>query len=128
MTKEFVNFIFTGGFAAFINLVTRFYINKIISFEISVVISYFLGMIVAYLLTRVFVFSVEEPMDRNEFFRFFQVNLISAFIVWIVSVFLYNIFFPLIKIVEYSGEMSHFIGVITPIVFSFYAHKFYTFK
>ena len=128
MTREFVNFIFTGGFAAFINLVTRFYLNKIISFEISVVISYFLGMIVAYLLTRVFVFSVEEPMDRNEFFRFFQVNLISAFIVWIVSVFLYNIFFPLIKIVEYSSEMSHFIGVITPIVFSFYAHKFYTFK
>ncbi|MDA9637002.1 GtrA family protein [SAR86 cluster bacterium] len=118
----------TGGIAALANLVARFILNFYISFEIAVIFAYFIGVLVAYFLTRIYVFIPKKGASSNEFFRFVQVNILSAIIVWSVSVFLQNIFFPYISYSLYSKEISHLIGVLSPILFSFFAHKFYTFK
>jgi putative flippase GtrA len=126
--KEFIFFIFSGGAAALANLISRFFLNIYISFELAVLFAYFVGMLVAYFLTRYYVFSPSNSISTPEFIRFIQVNILSALIVWCVSVYLENIFFPHINFIFYSKEISHLIGVLSPLFFSFFAHKFYTFR
>ena len=63
-----------------------------------------------------------------EFLRFIIVNVISLAIVWTVSVSLRNIIFPGFEMDFYPETVSHIIGVASPAIFSFFAHKTYTFN
>ena len=127
-SRQFPTFLITAGVAALANLASRYFLNLYISFELSVFFAYCLGVVVAYTLAKYFVFVSRNKDLGLEFLRFIIVNVISLAIVWTVSVSLRNIIFPGFEMDFYPETVSHMIGVASPAIFSFFAHKTYTFN
>ena len=127
MSGEFVRFLSTGGFAAAVNLCSRYQLNKVLSFEIAVALSYLFGMVTAYVLARVFVFQASGRSVVAEFKRFAIINVFSLVLVWSISVALARHLFPAIGFRWHADDIAHFIGVAAPAVVSYFGHRAYTF-
>lgn len=127
MNNRFFRFLLTGGFAAIVNLASRYFINLVASFEIAVVIAYLIGMTTAYLLARRYVFDVSDRSVATEFQRFAIVNLFALVLVWLISVGLARHLFPAIGFTWHADDFAHFIAVLAPAVTSYIGHRFYTF-
>ena len=128
LSRQFPTFLITAGVAALANMASRYFLNLYISFELSVFLAYCVGVVVAYTLAKYFVFISRNKDLGLEFLRFIIVNVISLAIVWTVSVSLRNIIFPEFEMDFYPETVSHIIGVASPAIFSFFAHKTYTFN
>ena len=85
-SSRFVRFLLTGGFAALVNLGSRYLLNQYMSFEAAVAVAYLFGVVTAYLLARLFVFEKSGHAIATEFRRFVIVNIVSLAVVWSVSV------------------------------------------
>jgi putative flippase GtrA len=97
-------------------------------FEAAVVVAYLVGMITAFSLARKYVFERSERHVRSEAARFVLVNLAALLQVWIVSVGLADWVFPKIALVWQAELIAHIIGVLSPVVGSYFGHKYFTFK
>jgi putative flippase GtrA len=127
MPSEFARFLSTGGFAAAVNLLSRYQLNKILTFELAVALAYLIGMVTAYVLARVFVFQASGRSVAAEFKRFAIVNIFSLVFVWSISVGLAHYVFPGVGFEWHADDIAHFIGVAAPAVASYFAHRLYTF-
>jgi putative flippase GtrA len=127
MSGQFLRFLSTGGFAALVNLTSRYELRNAVSFEIAVVLSYLLGMATAYALARQFVFPASGQPIVLEAKRFAIVNLFSLVLVWSISVGLARYLFPTVGFAWHGDDVAHFVGVAAPAVVSYFGHRAYTF-
>jgi len=127
MSGQFLRFLSTGGFAALVNLASRYELSNAVSFEIAVILSYLLGMATAYVLARQFVFPASGQPIVSEAKRFAIVNLFSLVLVWSISVGLARYVFPAVGFAWRGDEVAHFVGVAAPAVVSYFGHRAYTF-
>ena len=128
ISSRFIRFLLTGGCAALVNLGSRYVLNLFMSFEAAVAVAYLFGMVTAYLLAKIFVFDKSGLAVATEFRRFAIVNLLSLAIVWVVSVGLAVYVFPAVGFRWHAEDVAHFIGVLSPSVVAYFAHKNYTFR
>ena len=127
MSKQFASFIVTGGIAALVNLGSRWGLNFVMRFEYAVALAYLIGMTTAFVLARLFVFGASGGSWVAEYLRFAMVNVMSFLIVLGVSVGLARYGFPAVGFTWHADDVAHLIGVLSPIVASFYAHKHFSF-
>lgn len=97
-------------------------------FELAVVVAYLIGMVVAYLLARGFVFQPSGQSTRSEFLRFGLVNLVGIIQVWLVSIILANWLLPAVGFDWNIELVAHTIGVLSPVITSYFGHKLFTFR
>jgi len=128
MNAEFFRFLLTGGVAAAVNIVSRWFLSSILPFEAAVVVAYLIGMITAFSLARKYVFGRSERHVRSEAARFVLVNLAALLQVWIVSVGLADWVFPKIGLIWQAELIAHVIGVLSPVAGSYFGHKYFTFR
>jgi putative flippase GtrA len=128
MSNRFVRFLLTGGCAALVNLGSRFALNTFMSFQTAVAVAYLFGVVTAYVLAKIFVFDKSGLTAATEFQRFVIVNVMSLAIVWVVSVGLAIRVFPAVGFRWQPEAIAHLIGVLSPSVISYFAHKHYTFR
>lgn len=124
---KFLIFLFTGGFAAFVNFFSRIISESYVSFEIAIVCAHLFAMVTAYCLASLFVFRPSGRSKTAEFSRFAVVNLFSLILVWCSSVGLANVIFPKIGFTWYSNDIAHMIGIMITAVSSYLGHKYFTF-
>jgi putative flippase GtrA len=102
------------------------------TFEMAVALSYIFGMILAFFLARTFVFTdahtVSHSGDGGRLLLFAIVNVVSLAIVWIVSVSLVRLIFPAIGYTYHAELVAHCIGMASPALPSWLAHKHFTFR
>lgn len=127
-SRVFVLFVIVGGAAAALNVGSRSVIERYTSFEIAVVLAFPIATIFAYLANRTFVFGSSGAPWHLEYGRFLLVNLAALIQVWLVSVGLVKIIFPSIQFYWHPETIGHGIGVLSPVVTSYYAHKHFSFK
>jgi putative flippase GtrA len=125
--REFLSFVAIGGFAAGVNFVSRFPIDYFTGFEVAVVLAYAIAMTTAFLLNRAFVFKASDGPWLRQYWRFFLVNLLALAQVFVVSVGLARFLFPAIGFDWYAEAIAHAIGLASPILTSYWAHKRYSF-
>lgn len=125
---RFIRFLAAGGFAALINLVSRYLLTPLIGFEVSIIVAYLLGMAVAFILFRTLVFDRSGASVVTETYRFVTVNLIALTLVWTISVTLADAVFPAIGLRWHGEDIAHFIGTCVPAISSYIGHSTYTFK
>src|ERR1700726_3412426 len=125
--RRFGRFVLTGGVAAGVNIVSRLLLSYLINYEVAVLLAYLIGMIVAFLLSRTFVFETSSAPVSQQFGRFALVNVVAAFQVWIVSVGLARLIFPAIGFNWHAETLAHVIGVGSPVITSYLAHRRYSF-
>ena len=125
---RFVRFLAVGGFAALVNLISRYLLTPLIGFEVSIVVAYLLGMAIAFTLFRTLVFARSGASLAAETYRFVIVNMIALTLVWIISVALADIVFPAIEFRWHAEDIAHFVGTCVPAISSYLGHSMYTFK
>jgi putative flippase GtrA len=124
---EFGRFLFVGGIAYGVNIVSRFALNFAMVFEVAVVVAYVLGMVTAYTLSKIFVFDASGRSVVDEFTRFTLVNLLGLAQVWLVSVGLARYLFPAIGFTWHAEDIAHMIGALVPAVTSYLGHRHFSF-
>lgn len=127
MKVQFLKFLLAGGFAALVNMGSRYVLNYFMRFEVAVVLAYLCGFFTAYILSRLYVFDPSGRSRRTEIKRFAIVNVFSLGVVWVVSVGLARVLFPAIDFTWHADDIAHVCGVLAPAVTSYIGHRFYTF-
>jgi len=126
--RDFLRFLLTGGFAALVNLASRYVLTPSLGFGGSVLVAYFIGMITAYVLFRLLVFGGSDRSLASEVYRFTFVNVVALGLVWIVSVGLARVIFPAIGYAWHAEDVAHLVGVCIPAISSYIGHAKYTFR
>ncbi len=125
--NEIMRFVAVGGLAALLNVLCRVGFNWLMPFESAVVLAYIFGMIAAYFLNRTMVFTSSGQPNAGQFGRFVLVNLVALVFVWVVSVGLLRVIFPLMDFKWHAETVAHAIGLASPIFSSYLLHRNYTF-
>lgn len=125
--KRFASFIVTGGIAALVNLGSRWLFSHAMPYEAAVALAYLVGMTTAFLLARMFVFNASGDSWLAEYGRFAVVNAFSFAVVLGVSAGMLRLVLPFMGWTWHAEEIAHLVGVVSPIVLSYYAHKHYSF-
>ena len=125
--KRFALFLFAGGTAALVNILSRIAFNWLMPYEVAIVVAYLCGMTTAYLLNKRFVFASSGRGVASEYTRFALVNLAAVAQVWIVSVGLARLVFPAIGFIWHAETVAHVIGVTIPVFTSYLGHKHFSF-
>lgn len=125
---RFMSFMVTGGLAATCNLGSRILLSRVMRYELAVTVAYLIGMCVAFVLARTFVFDKSARAWHRQLSRFATVNFFAFIQVWLVSVGLARLFFPWLAFHWHPETVAHLIGVASPVVFSYYAHKHFSFR
>ncbi len=127
MTREFVTFIAAGAVAAAANWCSNLALRAVMPLEYSVAAAYLVGMTVAYALCRTYVFSASGARVYREYLRFAIVNVIALAQVWVVTIGAVEAVFPAIGWIWRPADVAHALGVASPVVTSYLAHRYYTF-
>ncbi|MGB0695256.1 MAG: GtrA family protein [Rhodospirillaceae bacterium] len=126
-SRQFALFVLVGGFAAGVNVVSRYLFNFLMEFRIAIVLAYLCGMVTAFLLSKRFVFEQSKLSTKQEFIRFGLVNVVAVIQVWLISVGLGEYLFPWIGMTFFPLEIAHMIGVSVPMISSYLGHKYFSF-
>jgi putative flippase GtrA len=127
MNRQFIAFIGAGGIAAAVNWSVNLALHQIMPLEASVVVAYMAGMTTAFVLTRIFVFAGSGRAAHDEYIRFAIVNMVALAQVWGVTIVLARIVLPSMDWTFHPEAVSHLVGVASPIVTSYFGHKYFTF-
>jgi putative flippase GtrA len=128
MSREFLVFLLTGGFAAVVNWVSRMVYNIWMPYSAAIVVAYVTGMITAFILAKLFVFKSSTQSTSRSIFFFTLVNLVAVLQTWAVSVGLAYYIFPRMGMIWHDRDIAHLIGVMIPVFTSYIGHKRWSFK
>jgi putative flippase GtrA len=124
---RFARFLITGGIAAGVNVVSRYFLSMAMEYRWAVFVAYLCGMVTAWILARLFVFDETGRGRSAEFVRFGLVNMFAAAQVWFVAVGLVEYVFPAIGFAWHPEEVAHLAAVCIPVFTSYLGHKHFTF-
>ncbi len=124
--RQLASFVVTGGTAALVNLASRWLLSFVVVYELAVILAYLIGLNLAFVLARRYVFTSTGHW-LGEYCRFALVNVFSFLIVLGVSSSLARAIFPMMGFTWHVEDVAHFIGVASPILISYYLHKYYSF-
>ena len=126
-TKQFLLFIVAGGFAALVNILSRALLSLFMNFSSSVLIAYFIGMVIAFILTKKFVFISKNIDDKKSFLSFTLVNLFAVIQTYFISIYFREMILISFSKTSLANLISHTIGVLFPVITSFFGHKYLSF-
>jgi putative flippase GtrA len=127
-SKEFLRFLFAGGIAAIVNFLSRIIFNIWFDFSVSVYLAYIAGMITAFFLKKQFVFAKGRQPIFHSIGFFIFVNIIAFLQTLAVTMAVFVYILPYLGIIKMTHEISHAIGICTPIFTSYIGHKKLSFR
>jgi len=128
MSREFLVFLLTGGFAAGVNWVSRMIYNIWMPYSAAIVVAYITGMITAFILAKLFVFKSSTQSTGRSVLFFTLVNLVAVLQTWACSLGLAYYVFPKMGMTWHDRDIAHLIGVMIPVFSSYIGHKKWSFK
>jgi putative flippase GtrA len=126
--QRFMRFTGAGVVAAAANVLSRIALSHVMRYSASVAVAYLIGMVVAFTLSRLFVFDETANPWQKELIRFSLINAVAFVQVWLVSLGLAEWLFPKFNVTWHAESLAHLIGVGSPIVFSYFGHKHFSFR
>jgi putative flippase GtrA len=128
MSRQFGFFLVTGGIAALVNFGSRILFGQWMSYSASIVLAYLCGMVTAFLLARAFVFTDSRRSTAQSVLWFAAVNLFAVLQTWAISVILARYLLPWAGVTSHAETLAHAVGIMVPVVSSYFGHKHFTFK
>ena len=130
ITPEFLRFLLAGGIAAAANFGSRFIFSNFFSYGLAVFAAYLVGMLVAFLLMRGHVFNARNGSFLPQVTKFIGVNVLAVLQTLVISLLLAGWLLPNIGITDQvkAEAIAHLVGVLVPVVSSYFGHKLLTFR
>ena len=127
-SRQFVLFLLTGGFAAFVNFGSRIVYSRWLGYSSAILLAYVTGMITAFVLARAFVFRSGKRHVLRSALLFTAVNAVAVLQTWLISLLLAYQVLPWAGITRFVPEIAHAAGVVFPVFTSYLGHKFWSFR
>lgn len=121
-------YLLTGGIAAVANYGSRFFFSRWLPFEFAVGAAYAIGMVCAFVLMRRFAFAPGRQGLLRQALIFAAVNLFALLQTLVVSSVLLRAVLPALGIESYAEALAHGVGVVVPVVTSYFGHRRFTFR
>lgn len=128
ITPQFTRFLIAGGIAAGANFGSRFVFSVFFAYSVAVFFAYLVGMLVAFLLMREHVFHASQGSLAPQVIKFVGVNLVAVLQTLAISLLLARWVLPSVGIQDHAEALGHLVGVLVPVVTSYFGHKFLTFR
>ncbi|MDR0457696.1 MAG: GtrA family protein [Burkholderiaceae bacterium] len=128
VSRRFLLFLLTGGFAAAVNWGSRMLYNLWMPYSAAIVAAYITGMLTAFALAKWFVFTQSRHSTARSVFYFTLVNLVAVIQTWAVSIGLAYWVFPWIGMHWHDRAIAHLAGVAVPVFTSYIGHKRWSFS
>lgn len=128
MSAQFGSFLVTGGIAALVNFGSRILFDQWMSYSASIVLAYLCGMVTAFLLARAFVFTHSRRSTAQSLLWFAAVNVFAVLQTWAISLILARHVLPWAGVTSNVEAVAHAIGIMVPVVSSYFGHKHFTFR
>ena len=127
---EFPRFLIAGGIAAAANFGSRFVFSIFFPYAFAVFLAYLVGMVIAFLLMRGHVFNPSNGSLVPQVAKFFVVNVFAVLQTLVISLLMANWLLPEVGLSTQSKAeaLAHLVGVLVPVVTSYFGHKFLTFR
>ncbi|KAE9643774.1 GtrA family protein [Pseudomonas sp. PB106] len=126
-TRQFLEFAAAGGFAAFLNWLSRIMFSFWMPFSWAIVFAYMVGMATAFTLNRVFIFKNSEKTAMQQARGFIFMNLLSFPIVWFSAIYINSGLLSL-GLRSYTEAFAHAIAVTLPTITTFLFYKIFAFR
>jgi putative flippase GtrA len=121
-------FVMASGFAALLNFSTRIVLSEFMLYSGAIVVAFFVGMTTAFLLNRRFVFQTASQQLSWQVGWFVLINLLALVQTLAVSLLLAWQILPMLGVAWHNEEIAHAVGIVVPIITSYFAHKLITFR
>jgi putative flippase GtrA len=128
LSLQFARFLLAGGTAAVANYCSRFLFSYWVDYELAIILAYMLGMFVAFVLMRRPVFQAQEGASVLQIAKFVGVNILAVTQTLLVSLILARWILPACGVGEHAEAWAHLVGVLIPVMTSYYGHKYLTFR
>lgn len=128
MSREFLLFLGTGGFAAVVNFSSRFFFNRFMGFSWAVVAAYLTGMVTAFILAKLFVFRKTKNSTGHSLLFFCIVNAFALLQTWGISLLMADKILPSLGMQRSVKEIAHMTGIMVPVFTSYLGHKYFSFR
>ena len=128
ITPQFIRFLAAGGIAAGANFGSRFVFSVFFPYAVAVFFAYLVGMLVAFLLMRGNVFNASQGPLTPQVIKFAGVNLLAVLQTLAISLLLARWVLPSVGIEDQAEALGHLVGVLAPVVTSYFGHKLFTFR
>ncbi|ADU70299.1 GtrA family protein [Pantoea sp. At-9b] len=128
ISPQFLRFLVAGGIAAGANFGSRFVFSMFVSYGFAVFFAYLVGMLVAFLLMRGHVFNASQGPLAPQIYKFVAVNVLAVLQTLAISLLLARWLLPSVGIVDHAEAIGHLVGVLVPVVTSYFGHKLLTFR
>ena len=128
MTPQFLRFLVAGGIAAGANFGSRFVFSHWLGYGVAIVLAYLVGMTVAFVLMRQHVFDAHERALGPQLAKFVAVNVLAVLQTLLISLLLARWLLPRLGVVDHAEAIAHLVGVLVPVVTSYFGHRMLTFK
>jgi putative flippase GtrA len=128
MSRQFLAFLVTGGIAALVNFGSRILLDQWMSYSAAIVLAYLCGMTTAFLLARAFVFTESRHSTAQSALWFAAVNVFAVFQTWAISLLLARYVLPWAGVTSHTETIAHAVGIMVPVVSSYYGHKHLSFR
>jgi len=130
INRQFIYFLLTGGIAAGLNWGSRFLFSEIFSFETAVVLAFIVGLLSGFILMRVFVFDGTNKPVVPQIGKYLAVNLFALLQTLAISLLFVRWVLPAVGVLDAAKAeaIGHLVGVLVPVITSYFGHKLLTFR
>ena len=125
---QFIKFLLCGGLAAGLNWASRFLFSLWMPFEYAVVAAFFVGLSSGYILMRLYVFEKKQASVVLQVSKYVAINMLALAQTLGISVLLLHWVLPGIGVVNHADAVAHLVGVLMPVVTSYFGHKRWSFR
>jgi putative flippase GtrA len=126
--KQVTLFLLVGGIAAGLNWASRFVFSEFFRFEIAVVLAFLVGLTSGFFLMRRYVFTGGDQPVVAQAGKYLVVNLFALVQTLVISLIFARWLLPSIGAEAHAEPVAHLIGVLMPVVTSYFGHKLLTFR
>jgi putative flippase GtrA len=123
-----VGYLASGGLAAAANFGSRFVFSRWLPYEAAIVGAYGVGMVTAFVLMRRFAFQPTTTNTRSQVLGFCLVNLAAVLQTVAVSSLLDRWVLPALAVPGNHEAISHAVGVVVPVLTSWFGHRHVSFR
>ncbi|EDZ99588.1 GtrA-like protein [Burkholderia sp. H160] len=126
--NQFLRFLAAGGAAAMANFLSRFFFSRFMSYVPAITLAFLVGLLTGFVLMRAFVFLGPKGTPARQLSYFVAVNVAGLLLTIVVSVTMARAAALVLPDTQLDEGLGHLIGVASPVLLSFYAHKHFTFR
>jgi putative flippase GtrA len=123
-----IRYLLAGGTAAAANFGSRLVFSRWVNYEAAILLAFVVGLTVGFSLMRGYVFDAQHKPLAPQLGMFVAVNLLAVLQTLAVSLVLARWALPAIGAGAYAESIGHLGGIAAPVVTSYFAHRFVTFR